>query len=107
MHSSMGLNALRILEADILALLILGSVMAELLTIFISPKMPKDSDTTSSIGQLIATHSGNKIKINLAEDFRKGSQLSSDITKAIQTADIFLLLYTGEDQDWGYCLLEA
>jgi hypothetical protein len=81
--------------------------MAELVTIFISHKMPKDSDTTSSIGQLIATHSGNKIKINLAEDFRKGSQLSSDITKAIQTADIFLLLYTGEDQDWGYCLLEA
>ena len=56
---------------------------------------------------MIASYSGNKIKIILAEDFQKGSELTPEITEAIQSADIFLLLYTGEDQDWGYCLLEA
>jgi hypothetical protein len=80
--------------------------MAEM-KIFISHKMPKDSDAALAIGQLIALYSGNKISIILAEDFRKGSPLTSDITAAIQGADIFILLYTGEDQDWGYCLLEA
>jgi hypothetical protein len=81
--------------------------MAHDISIFISHKMPKDSAAASTIGQLIAMHSGSKIKINLAEDFHKGQQLTSAITEAIQSADIFVLLYTGEDQDWGYCLLEA
>jgi len=77
------------------------------LTIFISHKMPKDSEAARRIGNLIASYSGNKIKIVLAEDFQKGRELTPEITAAIQSADIFLLLYTGEDQDWGYCLLEA
>ena len=77
------------------------------LTIFISHKMPKDSEAARNIGNLIASYSGNKIKIILAEDFQKGRELTPEITAGIQSADIFLLLYTGEDQDWGYCLLEA
>jgi DNA-directed RNA polymerase subunit F len=77
------------------------------LTIFISHKMPKDSDAARRIGNLIASYSGNKIRIILAEDFQKGRELTPEITEAIQSADIFILLYTGEDQDWGYCLLEA
>jgi hypothetical protein len=83
-----------------------GCAMAEL-TIFISHKMPKDSDAAMAIGQLLALYSGSKIKIVLAEDFQKGRQLTPEITAAIQSSDIFMLLYTGEDQDWGYCLLEA
>lgn len=81
--------------------------MAPNINIFISHKMPKDSDAASTIGDLIAEHSESKIKILLAEQFPAGAQLASQITKAIQSADIFILLYTGEDQDWGYCLLEA
>jgi TIR domain len=81
--------------------------MSEAIKLFISHKMPKDSDAASSIGQLLALYSGSKIKIILAEDFQKGGQLTPEITAAIQSADIFILLYTGEDQDWGYCMLEA
>jgi hypothetical protein len=77
------------------------------LTIFISHKMPKDSEAARKIGNLIASYSGNKIKVVLAEDFQKGRELTPEITAGIQSADIFVLLYTGEDQDWGYCLLEA
>ena len=68
------------------------------LSIFISHKMPKDSDAARRIGNLIASYSGNKIKIILAEDFQKGRELTPEITEAIQSADIFLLLYTGEDR---------
>jgi len=77
------------------------------MTIFISHKMPKDSKAARDIGNLIASLSGNKIRIILAEDFQKGRELTPEITAAIRGADMFLLLYTGEDQDWGYCLLEA
>ncbi len=76
------------------------------LTIFISHKMPKDSEAARKIGNLIASYSGNKIKIIVAEDFQKGRDLTPEITAAIQSADIFLLPYTGEDQDWGYCRLK-
>jgi hypothetical protein len=81
--------------------------MGDALTIFISHKMPKDSTAASLVGQLIASNSGSKIKIIAAENFQKGGRLTPEITAAIQSADIFILLYTGEDEDWGYCLLEA
>jgi hypothetical protein len=81
--------------------------MTSELKIFISHKMPKDGDAALTIGQLIATHSGGKIKPILAEDFDAGGKVVSQITAAIQSADYFILLFTGEDQDWGYCLLEA
>src|SRR4051812_22495686 len=77
------------------------------LKIFISHKMPKDGVAASLIGQFIASNSGSKIEIILAETFPKGGRLAPEITTAIQSADIFILLYTGEDEDWGYCLLEA
>jgi hypothetical protein len=77
------------------------------ITIFVSHKMPKDSIAAQKIGNLIALYSGNKIKILVAEDFKKGGRLDPEITKAIQSSDIFILLYTGEDEDWGYCLKEA
>ena len=77
------------------------------LKIFISHKMPKDGVAALLIGQLIASNSGSKIEIILAETFQKGGRLTPEITAAIQSADIFILLYTGEDEDWGYCLLEA
>jgi hypothetical protein len=81
--------------------------MDKALTVFISHKMPRDSKAASSVGQLIASNSGSKIKISVAENFKKGRRLTPEITAAIQSADIFVLLYTGEDEDWGYCLLEA
>jgi hypothetical protein len=59
------------------------------LSIFISHKMPKDSDAARRIGNLIASYSGNKIKIILAEDFQKGRELTPEITEAIQSADIY------------------
>jgi hypothetical protein len=81
--------------------------MDKALTVFISHKMPRDSKAASSVGQLIASNSGSKIKISVAENFKKGRRLTPEITAATQSADIFVLLYTGEDEDWGYCLLEA
>jgi hypothetical protein len=62
------------------------------LKIFNSHKMPKDGVAASLIGQFIASNSGSKIEIILAETFPKGGRLTPEITAAIQSADIFILL---------------
>src|SRR5208282_2424822 len=59
------------------------------LKIFISHKMPKDGVAASLIGQFIASNSGSKIEMILAENFPKGGRLTPEITAAIQSADFF------------------
>jgi len=77
------------------------------LKIFISHKMPTNSEAAKAIGDLIAAASGPGITVINAAQFRYGTDFRSRIRTELETTDIFILFYTGDDADWGYCLWEC
>jgi hypothetical protein len=77
------------------------------LKIFISHKMPTNSDAAKAIGDLIAAASGPGITVINAAQFRYGTDFRSRIRTELETTDIFILFYTGDDADWSYCLWEC
>jgi hypothetical protein len=77
------------------------------LKIFISHKMPTDSIAAKTVGDLIAAASGPEITVINAAQFRYGTDFRSKIRSELETTDIFILLYTGDDADWSYCLWEC
>ncbi|TBB38499.1 TIR domain-containing protein [Rhizobium ruizarguesonis] len=81
--------------------------MSRELHIFISHKMPKDSALSNELGAHLALYGGNSIKVLSAEDFKAGTNIENNITNAISRANMFVLLYTGEEENWNYCLMEA
>jgi hypothetical protein len=77
------------------------------LKIFISHKMPTNSEAAKAIGDLIAAASGPGITVINAAQFRYGANFRSKIREELETTDIFILFYTGDDADWSYCLWEC
>jgi hypothetical protein len=77
------------------------------LKIFISHKMPTSSAAAKAVGGLIAEASGPLITVINAAQFRYGTDFRSKIREELETTDIFILFYTGEDADWSYCLWEC
>lgn len=75
--------------------------------IFISHKMPTNSAAAKKIGDAIAAASGPEITVINAAQFRYGTDFRSKIKTELETTDIFILLYTGEDADWSYCMWEC
>jgi hypothetical protein len=77
------------------------------LKIFISHKMPTNSEAAKAIGDLIAAASGPGITVINAAQFRYRTDFRSRIRTELETTDIFILFYTGDDADWSYCLWEC
>jgi hypothetical protein len=80
--------------------------MSEKLHIFISHKMPKDEYVTKQIASELALYSGD-VTVQYAELFPQGAKFQSQINDEIDKTGIFILLFTGDDENWNYCLLEA
>jgi hypothetical protein len=85
----------------------------EALNIFISYKMPRSDDGTERIdiarefARVLSDSSGARIKAHYAGIFEDGMDWRSEIISSIKMSDMFLLLYTGAEEHWEFCLLEA
>jgi hypothetical protein len=81
--------------------------MEDALRIFISHKMPTDSDLAQQIGSRLALYGGNQIKVTHAGKFRYGENWRSRIQQELDQAHWLIYLYTDPDEDWGFCLFEC
>ena len=75
--------------------------------VFISHKHA-DRAIATAFGVFIRSEATRPIRIFLSsspefEGVRAGKSLSAEIRKALADADLFLLLYTSEDNDWSWC----
>jgi hypothetical protein len=88
--------------------------MSNALTVFISYKMPKTEevgsekiDIADEFARELSDFSAGNIKIHYAGNFAAGIDWRNELISTIQKCDMFILLYTGADQQWEFCLLEA
>src|SRR4051794_28539478 len=81
--------------------------MADTLRIFISHKMPADTDLAQQIGSRLALYGGNQIKVTHAGKFRYSENWRSRIQQELDQAHWLIYLYTDPDEDWGFCLFEC
>ena len=81
--------------------------MEDALRIFISHKMPVDTDLAQQIGSRLALYGGNQIKVTHAGKFRYGENWRARIQQELDQAHWLIYLYTDPDEDWGFCLFEC
>src|SRR5262245_55615338 len=77
------------------------------LKIFISHKMPTDTELAREIGDLLALYGGESVQVEHAGQFRQGDDWREKIEKEISGADWLIYLFTDQDEDWGFCLFEC
>jgi hypothetical protein len=88
--------------------------MPNAINIFISYKMPKAEevggekvDIAEEFAKELSDFSAGLIKIHYAGSFAAGIDWRNELISTIQKCDMFILLYTGAEQQWEFCLLEA
>jgi hypothetical protein len=88
--------------------------MPSTMNIFISYKMPKSDETgidkidiAEEFSKELSDFSAGRIKVHYAGNFAAGIDWRDKIISTIQECDMFMLLYTGAEQQWEFCLLEA
>ena len=88
--------------------------MSEDLNIFISYKMPKPDDAGSGrldiaeeFAKELSDFSAGRIKVHYAGNFGAGIDWRNELINTIKKCHMFILLYTGAEQQWEFCLLEA
>jgi hypothetical protein len=87
--------------------------MPDKLHIFISYKMPRSDDGAERIdiarefARVLSDSSAGRIEAHYAGNFEDGMDWRSEIISTIKMCDMFLLLYTGAEEHWEFCLLEA
>ena len=77
------------------------------LRIFISHKMPTDTPLAQEIGSKLALYAGNQVKVAHAGTFRYGDAWRQRIQEELDQTHWLILLYTDQDEDWGFCLFEC
>lgn len=77
------------------------------LRIFISHKMPTDTQLASEVGNLLALYGANRVRVVHAGEFRYGDEWRERIEKELTDADWLIYLCTDQDEDWGFCLFEC
>jgi hypothetical protein len=84
--------------------------MPEDLNIFLSYKMPKEDeqlDIAREFAGELSDLAGGRMKMHYAGAYPRGVDWRGEIVSTIKKSDMFILLYTGEEQQWEFCLLEA
>ena len=77
------------------------------LKIFISHKMPTDTELASEVGNLLALYGAHQIRVVHAGQFRYGENWRATIEKELTESDWLVYLFTDQDEDWGFCLFEC
>jgi hypothetical protein len=77
------------------------------LRIFISHKMPTDTDIAEAIGSRLALYGGNQVIVTHAGQFRYGEQWRKKIQEELHRTHWLIFLYGSQDDDWGFCLFEC
>jgi hypothetical protein len=77
------------------------------LKIFISHKMPSDTDRANQIGSKLALYSGNKVKVSHAGKFRVGDDWMAKIKRELDRANWLIYLHTDPGEDWEFCIFEC
>jgi hypothetical protein len=78
------------------------------LNIFLSYKMPTEDEQLDIAREFAGELSDHgRIKVHYAGAYPRGIDWRGEIVETIKKSDMFILLYTGPDQQWEFCLLEA
>ena len=78
----------------------------DVLRIFISRK-DEDQRTARGVKEALERYGAGRIEIYVAEDIRSGSDWIDWIKLHLSKANLFILIFTDDTQDWGWCLYEA
>ena len=87
--------------------------MSDVLNIFLSYKMPRPedgdekTDVAKEFARVLSDTSAGRIVAHYAGNFGAGKDWRTHLISTIQKCDIFVLLYTGAEQQWEFCMLEA
>jgi hypothetical protein len=88
--------------------------VTDVLNVFLSYKMPRpeDGDEKTNVAKefprVLSDASAGRIVAHYAGNFGAGKDWRTHLIGTIQKCDMFiLLLYTGGEQQWEFCMLEA
>jgi hypothetical protein len=88
--------------------------MSATMNVFISYKMPKGDDAASDkidiaeeFAKELSDYSAGRVIVHYAANFAAGIDWRNELISTIKKCDMFILLYTGAEQQWEFCLLEA
>jgi hypothetical protein len=77
-----------------------------LIRVFLSHKK-KDFKAANQIREVLRLQSAGRIDVFMSENITKGDDWQGKIEEALYDSDWFLLLYSGDDNDWAWCHHEA
>jgi hypothetical protein len=80
--------------------------VATKLDIFLSHKC-EDAVAAATIQKHLQLYGNGEIRIFLSEDLKPGTKWRNELIGSLANADCVLLLYTGSQQDWSWCLYEC
>lgn len=81
--------------------------MDEVLSIFISHKLGEFERKARKIAGALALFGGQNVTINYSGNFERGVEWEPKIREGLTKARWLILLYTGPNVDWDWCLYET
>jgi hypothetical protein len=77
------------------------------LHIFLSHKLGQSKNKARAVAKQLTLLANDKIKITYSADFTQGTDWHNEVTKGLEEADWFILLYDGPEANHDWCLYEA
>jgi hypothetical protein len=74
--------------------------------IFISHKL-EDAALAKQLKTVLASLAKGRLAVYISEEIHPGDPWEEEIRTKLRASQIFLLLYTNPEYDWGWCLYEA